>query len=107
MNAAVVLESTQKRIFGWQIIQVEGQDITFSVLFRTCLEPCLPTVCESTHYSIWQSVWVGKSKDLLDSVGLYFLFIFNMQWVVPHSLTQPESHVQWRVWSTAYLAAVQ
>jgi len=33
VNAVVVLESTQKRIFGWQIIQVEGQDITFSVLY--------------------------------------------------------------------------
>ena len=33
VNAVVVLESTQKRIFGWQIIQVEGQDITFIVYF--------------------------------------------------------------------------
>ena len=57
-------------------------------------------------YSI-QSVWVGKSKDLLDRVVLHFLFIFKMQWAIPHSLAQRGSHIQLRVWSTAYLMVDQ
>ena len=32
--------------------------------------------------------------------------VVKMQWVAPHSLAQPDSLVQWRVWPTAYLAAV-
>ena len=32
--------------------------------------------------------------------------VVKMQWVVPFSLAQPDSRVQWRVWPTAYLAAV-
>ena len=30
----------------------------------------------------------------------------KMQWVAPHSLAQPDSRVQRRVWPTSYLAAV-
>ena len=33
VNAVVILESTQKRIFGWQIIQVEAQNITEIVCY--------------------------------------------------------------------------
>ena len=32
--------------------------------------------------------------------------VIKMQWVAPHSFAQPDSRVQWRVWPTAYLAAL-
>ena len=32
--------------------------------------------------------------------------VVKMQWVAPHSLAQPDSCVQQRVWHTAYLAVV-
>ena len=67
LNACVVLDSTQRKLFGWQIIQAENPEETYSALLRTSLEPCLPSVSETLHYSI-KSVFVGKSKEQLDKV---------------------------------------
>ena len=41
----------------------------------------------------------GSEKMLVNAV-------VKMQWVAPHSLARPDSHVQRRVWPIAYLAAM-
>ena len=67
LNVCVVLESGQKKLFGWQIIHVETPDITFSSFFRVRIEPRLPTVSETSQYSI-KSSYVGKTKEDFDKV---------------------------------------
>ena len=64
VNAVVVLESSQKKVFGWQ---VESPELTFSAFFGTTLERALPSVSETKQYAI-KAVYVGISKDLLDKV---------------------------------------
>ena len=68
LNACVVLDCGQKRLFGWQIVQVESPVMTYCALFRTQIESCLPSLSETLHYTA-ESVFAGKSKEQLDKVN--------------------------------------
>ena len=69
------IETEQKRLFGWQILQVENPDTTYGALFRTKIEPNLPSSSGTLQFTI-KSVFVGRPKEQLDKVNIAS-FIYN------------------------------
>lgn len=72
------IETEQKRLFGWQILQVENPDTTYGALFRTKIEPNLPSSSGTLQFTI-KSVFVGRPKEQLDKVNIALFIIDFMK----------------------------